>query len=144
MWDRRRVWSHRASPAGAELVVDSEAFLTGHLAEVLQQRNGYVPEWAWTNLLAHGTEPDLRIDRGAGEEWPSEGESAWRRARSFLAGEVLTAAEAQGSLTEVQSAALVPLELDLAARHDVGRWSPNEWVSHVEAVLGAYRRIHPT
>ncbi len=46
--------------AEAALVTEGEAFLLGSLAELIERWAGSGPVWAWTNLLAHRTEEDLR------------------------------------------------------------------------------------
>jgi hypothetical protein len=51
--------------AAAELDSEAAAFLVGRLAERPQVSTGDVPVWAWTNLLAHGSEGDLRAESAA-------------------------------------------------------------------------------
>jgi hypothetical protein len=41
---------------------DCEAFLLGQLAEYKEAHYQYVASWEWTNLLAHGSEDDLRVE----------------------------------------------------------------------------------
>ena len=133
-------WCRRRADAGdaAELAAESEAFLQGRYAELVETEGGRVPVWAWTNLLAHGRPTDLRRASGAGWLGPAASKR-WRAARGYLALEVLEAAERQGSLGEIQEAVLVPLELSLAGRAEVDRWSCSRWVRAVRSALAEQR-----
>ena len=130
----------RRSASGAELLAECEAFLAGNLAEVVLQRDGYVPVWMWTNLLAHGREAELRREYEADLRGAGTVEDGWRAARSYLAGQVLELAAEVGSLGEVQRAVLVPLELRLAGQATVEWWDEGQWVSTVAGALDAQRR----
>ncbi|MGA3222020.1 MAG: hypothetical protein ABSE77_23630 [Acidimicrobiales bacterium] len=134
-------WSRRRSRAEAELVKDAEAFFAGGLAERIESRIGTVPVWAWTNLLAHGTEDELGSESSRAS--PPWGDPAreWRQARSYLATDVLHRAEVNGSLAEVQRVVLVPLELKLASTPEVAGWSPGRWVMTVEAALTEQHQV---
>ena len=134
-------------------VEECEAFLTGHLAEAMVRRGEYVRPWIWINLLAHGSERELRELGGLGgrreqERWsrtaagPVGPATSWRDARSYLAGEVLELADACCSLGEVQRSTIIPLELDLASRTELAWWRPHEWVIVVEAALSNHCRNH--
>jgi hypothetical protein len=59
---RKSSWWRRGHQRRAEaaLVTEGEAFLLGSLAELIERWAGSGPVWAWTNLLAHRTEEDLR------------------------------------------------------------------------------------
>ena len=93
------------------LADECAAVLEGRYADALAGAGMPVPMWTWVNLLAHGTEDELR--EAAGTLGASE---RWVQARAFLAGEVLDAASAPGaSLRALQHEVLVPLELALAA-----------------------------
>lgn len=131
-------WMHRleARRAGAILINECEAFLTGRLAELWEQVGPSVPQWAWINLLAHGSADDLRSEMF---EVPS-GATCWSKARAFLAGEVLDAAAACGGLEDLQRSLLVPMELSLAGSSEVTRWDSRELVTAIEDALGAHRR----
>ncbi len=134
---RRR---HRGPP-GPELVGDCEAFLAGHVAERIEERAaGDVPVWAWTNLLAHGTDHDLRTECTALRARSVPTADKWREARSYLAAEVIDLANDCGPLAKVQRAVLVPLELELACE-DVAGWGPRQWVTSVEVALSQHRRV---
>lgn len=142
---RRRIpplgWRHAARGLGQELVEDSEAFLLGRYAARVEQRSADVPAWAWTNLLAHGSEDDLRRAAVDARRGPAESRG-WRAARAFLAAEILRTIGPGGSLVELQRQVLAPLELELAGRPDIGWWSPQRWVVAVRSRLAAYRHSH--
>lgn len=124
----------------AELVADCEDYLAGHYAERLATRSLVVPVWAWTNLLAHGAEDDLRREvEEFAEPRPSRG---WRSARAYLVTELLEALGRGSVLEELQQQAIVPLELELAARPEVASWDRVRWVLAVRSALDAYSRSH--
>lgn len=123
------------SRAAAELVADGEAFLCGHLAERMETRGRYVPSWAWTNLLAHGTEAELRSECSKTVWSGTATEGTWRGARAEMAADVLRCAAVRGSLLELQRTVLVPLELRLAARAGVDSWRPKRWARTVGRAL---------
>ncbi len=118
-----------------ELASDCEAFLDGRLAEQFEQRGQPVPVWAWTNLLAHGTEEDLASERTAPSPHVGGVDGRWWAARSYLAGSVLDASVRSGGLEALQARVLVPLELELSSRSEVERWDRRRWVSTVEAAV---------
>lgn len=122
----------RLAADGRELVEECERFLQGGYAEHLAAAGRPVPVWAWLNLLAHGTEADLRSVCAL--EARNEACTVWDQARRFLAGEVLTSARGR-DVTAVQRAVLVPLELDLAADPGVEQWRPSQLVSAVLVAL---------
>ena len=135
------MWRREQRSLGTELVADCEAFLLGGYAERLESLSIAVPVWAWTNLLAHADEHALRAElvaAGAGERPDDE----WHAARAYLVAEVLDAAGRVGTLAEVQWTALVPLEMVLATRPDVGDWSCRQWVDAVRAGLAGHRSPH--
>ena len=118
-------------PAETALAEECQAFLDGTYAELAYASDAPVPVWAWMNLLAHGTEAELRdAARALGE-----GDS-WHQARAFLAGEVL---EAIGpphlTLVQLQHDVLVPLELDLLDCQCSNRWTPAQLVRGQTGVL---------
>jgi len=138
---RRTRWLPRRSVASEQLVDEVGAFVDGTLAELYEVRDGHVPVWAWTNLLAHGDHASLRDAHGT--DYQAAGfEDRWRAARSFLAGEVLSLAKQCGSLHEAQRRVLGPIELQLATDVKVEWWEPTQWVSTVVAALDAERRVH--
>ncbi|MGH9087781.1 MAG: hypothetical protein ACRDYZ_06660 [Acidimicrobiales bacterium] len=135
------MWRREQRSLAAELVADCEAFLLGHYADRLVALSIVAPVWAWTNLLAHATEHELRAEMlSSGAEGTRNDE--WHAARAYLAAEVLDAAGRDGTLVELQAAALVPLEVDLAARADVLAWSCRQWVDAVRVALADRRSPH--
>lgn len=135
------MWRRERRALEAELVSDCEAFLTGRYAERLEAQDVVVPVWAWTNLLAHGSEAQLRA--AASEAVPAAGDVAasWRSARAVLCAELLaTSGSAAGCpLGELQGSVLAPLELRLASRAGVGQWHRRTWLEVVRAALRAHR-----
>lgn len=122
---------------------DCEAFLAGRLAEYRMDHCQYVSASDWTNLLAHGSEADLKREIATAEErrprnWNARAEAEWREARWYLAATLLDGATNEGALSRIQCLVLVPLELELAA--GAMAWSPCRWVTEVEAALTRHRR----
>jgi hypothetical protein len=109
------------------------------MAERLEDRGVWVPPWAWTNLLAHGEEQDLRAQTSSRWTELHAINERWRRARAYLATELLVLTPSHGPLVVLQERILRPLELDLAASPESARWGPPEWVVHVSSVLDAHR-----
>ena len=127
--------------SAGELVSEAEAFLSGRLVDRAELLCQPVPPWAWTNLLAHGAEEDLR--RESTVDWSlREGRNSlhWHRARAYLAGEVVGCARALGCLRDVQTRVLVPLESELMTSPDTAKMKPAQWVALVEEAL--YARYH--
>jgi hypothetical protein len=125
------MWRRDRDPDERELVVECDAFVTGLYAEYLVANSRPVPVWAWTNLLAQGTERDLRdavVGGGAGVPIAAQ---SWWSARAYLAGEVLDRAAAGRPLRSLQRIMLAPLELELAARPEVAGWRPAQLVHTV-------------
>lgn len=109
------------------MVEECEAFLAGTYVELCEARGEAVPVWAWMNLLAHGTEDQLR----GGIVQHASGAGPWRHARGFLAGELLDRVDtAQLSLPEFQATVLVPLELEMACSGAM-RWQPRQLVARL-------------
>lgn len=133
MWHREH-----NGPFAQELVSDCEAFLAGRFAEHLEARGERVPEWAWSNLLAHGSDGRLVAAALAQPVHPA-GSGGWRQARSYLAGEVLETAARNGPLPQLQALVLVPLELASAERPDGAGFTPGQWVNTVLAALSDHR-----
>jgi hypothetical protein len=127
------VGSSRSAP-GSGIVAECEAFLTGHLVEHTRGATGFVSPWTWTNLLAHGTEDELR----AAIAKPSR--DRWEAARALLADDLLDLAGSPEDLREIQRTVLVPLELELASRSVTRSWEPQRWAGAVSAVLREVRR----
>jgi hypothetical protein len=128
MFDIRQRQRRKASQR--RLVKECEAFLTSEFAESSVPAGEPVPVWAWINLLAHGTEEQLRR-----EVIMPAGSDNWHRARSLLAARLFANAAAGGtSLAEIQRDVLVPLELEMISSRTVDRWDPPQLVI---GVLGA-------
>lgn len=133
---RRRHEAGGCAPSDV-LIADSEAFLTGRLAEALAERGEPVPVWAWVNVLAHGDVQGLR--RAAATIDGRHGSRPWRHARSRLARRVLALACDEEELRTLQAEVLAPLELDLAAVPEVERLTPVSLLFIVEDALGLRR-----
>ncbi len=125
---------------GGVLASECAAFLDGTLAEYWEEQGTSVPVWSWTNLLAHGSESQITESVHQPAKPRRTGRS-WRIARAYLAYEVLDLTSDGITLEELQSTVLIPLELELAAHPEVGRWTPRRWV---EAVDAAIRNQHTT
>jgi hypothetical protein len=125
-------------PDARALVADCEAFITGRYAEHLLARERTVPVWAWTNLLAHGSETDLHEAMLLGAVRVPIGARLWWSARAYLAGEVLAQVVPRRPLQDVQRDVLAPLELELAARRGVQLWRPAQLVQAVLAGLAEH------
>ena len=116
------------------LVTECEAFLKGTLAEYWDGRGLVVPVWAWTNLLAHGSE-GLIGESVVRPSRPRRPGRSWRIARSYLAYQVLDLTDARFTLADLQTSVLIPLELEMAARSEVSRWTPRQWVETVDRAI---------
>jgi hypothetical protein len=125
---------------------DCEAFLLGQLAEYKEAHYQYVASWEWTNLLAHGSEDDLRVELAtAGRNREPSGDTAngaWRAARTYVATKLMMTVDSYHPLSDIQRRVLIPLELDLAASAQAARWRPYQWVMAVESELDSYRGAH--
>jgi len=107
-------------------VRECDAFLAGTMAVEASRRGQSPLHWHWLNLLAHGSEEQVRAL--AGERLPAEPttlhEAKWYAALSFLAGQMLDVVGAGGlTLAELQRSVLVPLELELVL--DTGAKEPS-------------------
>jgi hypothetical protein len=122
-----------------DLAAGLEALLSGAYVEYLEHRGDYVPPWAWTNLLAHAGEDRLRR-AATSRDQAFRRNDLWRQARSYLAGEVLDSADRTGSLSALQSEALVPLELDLVWWIPSRYAASGQWAARVLAALEDHQR----
>jgi hypothetical protein len=128
---------------GASAVIAAcEALLEGRYVEELEEWGHPahpIPPWAWMNMLAHGNHEALRR---AARERPLRLRRAhmWHRARSYLAGEILDATTRAGSRRSLQSAVLVPLELELMLRGRTAPLAPGKWAARVLSAIDTYRR----
>jgi len=116
------------------LAMECGAFLDGTLAEYWDERGVVVPVWAWTNLLAHGAE-ELIGEIVARPYRTRRAGLSWRIARSHLAYEILELTDARCTLSDLQATVLIPLELEMAARPEVSRWRPRQWVDTVDTAI---------
>jgi hypothetical protein len=116
------------------LVTECEAFLDGTLAEYWEEKGMNVPVWAWTNMLAHGSENRI-VQSVVHPNRPRQMARSWRIARSYLAYELLELTDDDETLAELQADVLVPLELEMAARAEVAEWSPRQWVDAVDVAI---------
>jgi hypothetical protein len=119
---------------GDVLALECEAYLNGTLAEFWEEQGTWVPVWTWTNLLAHGSESQI-LDSLQRPPRPRRTGRSWRVARTYLANQVMELASEECPLEELQSTILCPLELELAARPEVERWTPRRWVDMVAEVI---------
>ncbi len=127
-------------------VDDCEAFLTGRLAEYRMDHEQFVSVSDWTNLLAHGSEDDLRHEiSGAGGSRPRAHKAGciaeWRAARLYLAATLLHRAADEATLRRIQQQVLVPLELKLATGGV--DWSAGQWAKEVDAALDPHLWRYP-
>ena len=125
---------HPKEDGDSVLVRECEAFLEGTLAEHLDERGIVVPVWAWTNLLAHGG-PEQITDCVCSPNQPSRSDRDWSVARALLAFEIFDLMEAGYPLEELQQDVLIPLELEMASRPEVSRWTPRQWLDTVDAAI---------
>ncbi len=132
----------RAAEAGGAIVVaqECEAFLNGTLAEYWEDKGIVVPVWAWTNLLAHGSLAQIAHSVSRPGRIRRCGRT-WAIARAYMAYEVLDLVDAEFTLADMQATILVPLELEMAARSEVDRWSPRQWLDTVDFAI---RNTHLT
>jgi hypothetical protein len=125
----------RENEAGSSILVsECEAYLSGTLAEYWDEKGVLVPVWAWTNLLAHGSE-GLIGDSVLRPNRCRRAGRRWRIARSFLAYQVLELTGVELALTDLQASVLIPLELEMANRSEVSRWTPRQWVDTVDRAI---------
>lgn len=129
------MWFRDGDPDGRELARECEAFLDGRYVEHLLDRGNHVPPWAWTNLLAHGSEEELRSPATTMSVNWADLLEPWLQARAYLAGEVLDAAHREGSLNRVQRRVLIPLELKLTSNPAAKYLTPSDWVTAVLTAL---------
>lgn len=125
------LWRER-HPDEATLVAECEAYLAGRLVEHLLAAELPVPRWAWTNLLAHGSRAQLADPKIHRRDWEGRELAAWSRARAYLAGEVLDLAGTAEQLRSLQTALLVPLELQLARKRSTRpQLDPGGWATSI-------------
>lgn len=120
----------RPDPYGVDLVDDCEAVLVGRYVERCESLDRPVPVWAWMNLLAHGSEGQLRaiVLRSS--------PSRWRQAESFIAGELIDLVD-RGvvDLLQYQREVLIPLELEVMSCATAPTWHPGQLVTGLLSAL---------
>jgi hypothetical protein len=117
-------------------VKECEAFLEGKFAESGMPAGELVQVWAWINLLAHGTEEQLRRE----VLMPAYVDD-WHRARALLAARLLTDAGAgDTSLEMIQRDVLVPLELEVVSSRVAYRSAPQLVIGVLSALSDTDRR----
>ena len=107
--------------------------------QYLDGKNLRVPDWAWLNVLAHGSQDDIGALAVGEPAWRiSSDTSVWHDALSFLAQELVSQATRRGrAVTELQRSALVPLELELAGRRGPSM-GPTAFVGHVRSAIAQH------
>src|SRR5262245_53558180 len=83
LWGRRRKDEDREPK---ELLRDCELLLAGQTGDVSDPATAALPAWVWTNLLAHASREQIRR---VAYSLPQSQDPSWRRARRYLAGEIL-------------------------------------------------------
>ncbi len=136
-WPARTAVEHETC---YDLADEAEAYLDGRIAERLEASGVAVPVWAWTNLLAHGGERDLRMEATHEARWWVHPGERWREARSYLATLVVRLGTILGPIEDLQRQVLLPLEAEITTLQDACAWQPGDLARHVEAALLAYRR----
>lgn len=109
-------------PEAMVLVAECEAFLDGRYAEMMEEAGVAAPPWSWMNLLAHGTEDEIRL--AADDIRRAEG---WRVAQAYVAGEMVDAIDSgRATLRHLQQNILVPLELDVLGCSSSSKWTSGQ------------------
>jgi len=108
MWHRRQ---RDLNAPASDVVEEATRLLTGRARETIPPAHG-APAWVAVNLLAHGTESQLR---GAAAPRDHMTAAGWTAALAYLSSALLAFAATEGDLTSVQREVLVPLELALLA-----------------------------
>jgi hypothetical protein len=125
-----------AVPDAMTDVDSTAAFVHGHYVEYCLLHGEAVPDWAWLNLLAHGTAPELRHHSRAG--WSGD---LWHQARAFMADEIVEHVDHRQIPLEIfQKDVLVPLELDSIACRTTSRWTPGGFASGLLVLLSGRPR----
>ncbi|HTN80249.1 MAG TPA: hypothetical protein VMK16_11285 [Acidimicrobiales bacterium] len=127
------MWRRHDDAYDVELVAECESFLGGAYVERCEARGVSVPAWAWMNVLAHGTEAEIRA---AAANRPEHDDG--RQALAFVAGELVDLID-DGSLDlEVfQRDVLVPLELDVLGCPTTATWRPGQLAAGLLGTLPA-------
>jgi hypothetical protein len=127
---------NRRAARDAMADVDVVAFLHGHYVEHCLSHGDAVPDWAWLNLLAHGTTDELQHDSQGGRAG-----DRWHQARALMADEILDhVARRRIPLEMLQRDVLVPLELDSIACRTTSLWTPGGFAGGLLTLLSGRPR----
>jgi hypothetical protein len=127
MWRR----ASNRDPYPELLIEECESFLAGAYVERCEGRGEPVPVWAWMNVLAHGTDAELRA-AASNRSGSDEG----HQALAFVAGELVDLIDDGAlDLETFQREQLVPLELDVIACPATSGWSAPQLASALLRVL---------
>lgn len=122
----------RSNKVDQDVVIQAEELLSGGAAAGYRKRGSRVPAWAHINLLAHGSYEDLaQMAARAGHGHPS----TWDCAVSDLARDLVRLDLNGTALGDLQEAALIPLELELLARHQSEPITPAQLTTLVRGAL---------
>lgn len=132
-----------SSTSGQEIAEECEAFLSGSFADFQGSRRQPVEAWAWVNRVAHAEPEELRALASRSTMWRDGGlrrggfrTRRWRRAVSDMARDLLSLAEGKPRIIKrLQGRALVPLELELAARGNRYPVTPEVLVAKARGAL---------
>jgi hypothetical protein len=141
MWRSTRREAEALQQGG--LGEECEAFLAGEWVEYLEAHGEPVPSCCWLNHVAHAGEAELRATAGALER-ARPNSDGWSQAASFLAGELLDAAEEWSTdVSELQRSRLVPLELALFEDPASRRLNPGQPSARALSAIrhGSSRRL---
>lgn len=117
------------------IALECEAFLDGTLADYWDDKGMRVPAWAWLNLLAHGSEQQIRAGIANPSRCRRGASRSWHLARAYVAYEVLHLMDDAYTLADMQRCVLIPLESQMAALPDDVRWSPRQWVDMMDVAV---------
>jgi hypothetical protein len=134
----RRMFRRDRRGDTSSMIQDCEAMIEGRYVERLEASGLSVPSWAWMNLLAHATDEVLRHAAEGRPMWRRGRHEVWRRARAYLASEILDIASDPGTLRTVQAQVLVPLELEMMLRRGTAPRAPGKWVAWVLSAIEGY------
>jgi hypothetical protein len=141
---RRRKASEKPHPAlraqpsfGTVLSAETEAFLSGRMAEHLAAAGRPVPAWAVLNKLAHATAPELAEMTGPSPDDPGSAAPWWSPAQAHLAACLLDRGAAPDDIGHIQRTQLIPLELSFIEH------SKTRPVTSREVISAAYAALKP-
>ena len=125
--------------AAEQLILEVEAFLDGHVGEVLVGLPVSDASWVPVNWIAHAT-PDELLASAYRDDPPTAPWGSWPWAIDTVLRELVAAADAQGHrVMALQRACLIPYELALL--------TPQEWATTpfdvVAEVVSEIRNYRP-